>query len=366
MTTTAVEKAAPTPTPAAAFVGQATAIEQSRAVAEVQAAVVVAQQCPRSVQAAQEGMRESCRQQGLADRAFFRYSRGGSSITGPTIHLARELARCWGNIQYGVAELRRDDVAGESEMQAYAWDVQTNTRSALIFVVPHKRDKRGGAEKLVDLRDVYENNANNGARRLRQAIFSVLPPWYVEEAKALCTATLEHGAGDKPLAQRVADAVALFDGLGVKPDQLEQRLGRDRDRWTGHDLAQLRVTYNSLRNGEITVDEEFPPQRVSADEITQRATAPPAATPPTAKGKPIGATQSKRMHALCNELGLTDRAKRLAVTSTAVGRAVDSSNDLTADEASTLIDRLVDLQNLDPEERPLVIAEMAEGEVQSP
>jgi hypothetical protein len=74
-------------------------------------------------------MRESCSQKGLAERAFFRYSRGGSQITGPSVHLARELARCFGNVQYGIAELRRDDEHGESEMQAFAWDVQTNTRA---------------------------------------------------------------------------------------------------------------------------------------------------------------------------------------------------------------------------------------------
>lgn len=104
-------------------IGQGTAVEQSRAAAEVQAAVVVAQQCPRNIQQAVAEMRESCRQPYLAERAFYRYGRGGSTVTGPSVHLARELARCWGNIQYGLVELRRDDEYGQSEMQAFAWDV---------------------------------------------------------------------------------------------------------------------------------------------------------------------------------------------------------------------------------------------------
>jgi hypothetical protein len=99
------------------MIGQATAVEQARAVAEVQGAIVVAQQCPRSSPTPSPQMRESCAQKGLAERAFFRYSRGGGQITGPSVHLARELARCWGNMQYGIAELRRDDAKGESEMQ---------------------------------------------------------------------------------------------------------------------------------------------------------------------------------------------------------------------------------------------------------
>jgi hypothetical protein len=264
------------PTPS--HLGQATAIEQSRAVAEVHAAIVVAQQCPRSIQAAMAAMRESCAQTALAERAFFRFPRGGQTVSGPSVHLARELARCWGNIQYGIAELRRDDEGGYSEMQAFAWDVQTNTRSAQIFVVPHKRDNRGGPQKLNDLRDVYENNANNGARRLREAIFAVLPPWFVEEAKDLCTRALTEGGG-KPLAQRIADAIKAFEGLGITADQLVQKLGRPSGKWTEHDVAQLQVTYKSLQRGEVTVDEEFPPPRVTASEIT-KAPAPAAVSSP--------------------------------------------------------------------------------------
>src|SRR5262245_12533080 len=106
---TALDRIAAPAVPTPGFLGQATAIEQSRAVAEVQAAVIVAQQRPRNVNAAVNEMRAACQQPGLAERAFFRYSRGGGQVSGATIHLARELARCWGNIQYGIAELRRDD-----------------------------------------------------------------------------------------------------------------------------------------------------------------------------------------------------------------------------------------------------------------
>lgn len=250
------------------FLSQSTAVEQARAVAEVQAAVIVAQKVPRDLSGAVEQMRLSCRQMGLAERAFFRFPRSGTTVSGPSVHLARELARCWGNVQYGLIELRRDDIGKYSEMQAWAWDVQTNTRSSSTFVVPHKRDKKGGPETLVDMRDVYENNANQGARRLREAIFSILPPWFTEEAKELCHQTMQAGASDKPIAQRIADAIKMFDDAGVRVDRLEARLGRPRGEWTAHDLAQLVVSYKSLQQGTVTVDEEFPQERVTVDDIT--------------------------------------------------------------------------------------------------
>lgn len=238
--------------------GQGTLIEQSRAAAEVYASVLAAKQCPRDVHTAQREMEQVCGMTTLAERAFFRFPRSGAMLTGPSVHLARELARCWGNLHHGVSELRRDDGHGQSEMQAFAWDLESNARAAHIFIVPHKRDKRGGPETLVDMRDIYENNANNGARRVREAIFAVLPFWFVEQAQALCRKTLAEGGGE-PLPQRINKAIQLYAELGIRREQLEGKLGQGSSRWTDVDVAALAVTYQSIQRGEVTKEQEFPP-----------------------------------------------------------------------------------------------------------
>lgn len=256
--------------------GQATAVEQSRAVAEVQAAIVVAQQCPRNVALAIDMMRESCQRKELAERAFFSYKRGklpngkDNIVGGPSVHLARELARCWGNIQYGLREMRRDEDA--SEMLAFAWDVQTNARCDNIVINPH-RGYSGGRE-LTELRDVYENNANVGARRVREAIFAVLPAWYVEEAIARCNHTLVHGDG-KPLPLRRASAIEVFGNLGVTLGQLEARFGPS-EQWDERAVAQLLIAHRSITRGEITKDEAFPAAGVTAADILATPQAPAA------------------------------------------------------------------------------------------
>jgi hypothetical protein len=248
-------------------VGQGTAVEQSRAVAEVQAAVMVAQQLPRVQAAAVHRMQETCKNPGLAKRAFYSFPRGGQTVSGPTIRLAKELARCWGNVHYGLNELRRDDEFGQSEMQAWAWDLESNQRVSTTFIVPHLRTARGKTEKLTDTRDIYELNTNNGNRRLREMIFSVLPEWYVDEAQGLCTATLKHGGG-VPLAKRAAEAIEAYQQRGITRDQLEQQRGRKVEQWTDMDLAQLDILYQSIGRGEITVQEAFPPARVTAADLT--------------------------------------------------------------------------------------------------
>jgi hypothetical protein len=245
--------------------GQGTLVEQSRAQAEVMAAMMAAKQAPRDEQRAQDRMEQVCRMTALAERAFFRFPRGKETVSGASVHLARELARCWGNVHYEVKELSRDDLRGESEMQALAWDLETNTRDASIFIVPHKRDtRRDGPKPITDMRDIYENNANAGARRLRECIFAVLPLWYVEAAKDLCNATLKDGGG-VPLPQRIAKALDMFEAIHVTRAQLERKIGRGTADWNEHDVASLQPIYSSIQRGEISRDVEFPPE---ADPVT--------------------------------------------------------------------------------------------------
>lgn len=328
-------------------VGQATAVEQSRAVAEVQAAIIVAQQVPRDIQASMAQMRDSCQQTALAERAFFRYRRAGSQITGPSVHLARELARCWGNVQYGIGELHRDDMLGQSEMQAWAWDVQTNTRSSSVFIVPHRRDVSDGTRTLTAMRDIYENNANAGARRVRETIFAVLPPWFTEEAKDICNRTLAEGGG-KSLAQRIDEAVTAYEGMGIERRRLEDRVGKPVGRWDGHDVAQLGVVFTSLQRGEVTREEEFPTERVTGAEITGQQAQQPAQPeqpeqPDVGRESPLLNTSgqlARHMFGLFGQVGITDKAERLAYVSDVVGREVTTSRDLTDADAERVVESL--------------------------
>ena len=293
---TAVTTAEPKPPAQGAGASEATLIEQTRAVAQVQGALVVAQQRPRDEIAARNRMEQACQQPTLAERAFFRFPRGGSQISGPSIHLATELARCWGNLDYGIAELRRDAVKRESEMMAYAWDLETNQRNSSMFIVPHKRDQRGGPVALVDIRDVYENNANAAARRVRECIFRVLPTSFVEVAKEICATTLREGGG-VPIEERRATLLESFNDLGVSRKRIEAKMGRAADRLTAFDIGTLRVIYQSIRRGEATVAQEFPgsntPEASAAALRDQaRAGGEPAPAPDKAVPAPALSEQS--------------------------------------------------------------------------
>lgn len=248
---------------------QATAIEQARAVAEVQAAVTVAQAIPRDAQRAVAEMRDSCGRLAMASRAFYSVPNRGN---GPTVHLARELARIWGNLDYSVRELRRDDEAGESEVLAVAWDQQTNVRSSRSFIAPHQKmvgkgsDKR--REKILDLEDVYRNNQSVGAKAVRECIFSVMPRWFVEEAQDICRRTLDEGEG-VPLGDRIAAMLKAFGELGIDTPRLEARTGKKRGQWDAGDVAQLGIDYSSITRDHVPAEDLFPhvEQTVSTAEL---------------------------------------------------------------------------------------------------
>lgn len=294
-TPVAVDQPAPighTP-PVSLAASQGTTIEQSRAVAEAQAAVILAQTCKRDVHDARARMLTACSQPYVAEDAFYNFKRGTTRVRGLTVDIARMLAGCWGNIEFGITELARDDRAGVSEMKAWAWDVETNTRASSTFIVPHRRDRTeqqpDGSKKAVQdtldtLRDVQDNNANIAGRRLRQALFSVLPAPFVEEARVEIEKTIRKGDG-KPLPDRIAAAIEVFSGLGVDVDRIEQKLGKTSDRWTEFDVVELVVSHRSIMRGEATADDEFPQRRVTAADIDD----PPEPDPPGA-GEDVAAS----------------------------------------------------------------------------
>lgn len=230
------------------------AIEASRAIAEAQGKLVIAKRFPRDEVAAYAKAMEACQRPTMAEKAFYSFPRGGQTVEGPTIRFAEELARCWGNIDYGIKELSQDD--GKSEMQAYAWDLETNAQSVQNFTNPHQREQGKKMVTLTSQRDIYENNANMATRRLRSRILAILPAWFVEDAIAECKRTLS-GRNDTPLIDRVKKMVVQFAKLGVTQEQIERRLKRKVDTMTADDFTEYVGIYNAIKGGESKIAEWF-------------------------------------------------------------------------------------------------------------
>lgn len=238
------------------------AIEASRAIAEAQGKLVIAKRFPRNEVDAYAKAMEACQRPTMAAKAFYSFPRGGQTVEGPTIRFAEELARCWGNIDYGIKELSQDD--GKSEMQAYAWDLETNAQSVQNFTNPHQREQGKKMVKLTTQRDIYENNANMATRRLRSRILAILPSWFVEDAIEECKKTLA-GRNDTPLIDRVKKMVVAFAKIGVTQEQIERRLKKKIDTMNADDFVEYTGIFNAIKQGESKIADWFESTPVASD-----------------------------------------------------------------------------------------------------
>jgi hypothetical protein len=172
-------------------------------------------------------------------------------------------------VQFEVAELSQDLANHQSEMLAWAWDMETNVRVQRKKIIPHVRDsKERGQQTITDFREIGENLGNWAARQPRECIKDILPPWYLDEIRKAFTETRTQSLKNKPIEVVRADAIGTFDGINVSREQLERFLDRPSGRWSVHDIARLRVTFTAIENGEIRIEDEFPPESLKAADVT--------------------------------------------------------------------------------------------------
>jgi hypothetical protein len=251
-------------TPALAPPTAASAALVQREVAEVQAAMIIAQRFPRDPVRAMERILTACTRETLAQEAMYQYARGGTDIEGASIRLVEEIGRNWGNILCGVSEIERR--GSYSECLAFAWDLETNFRDEKRFQVKHWRDRKGGGGYVVtDERDIYEVIANQGARRKRACLLAVIPADVSDSAIEQCKQTLTTKVQITP--QRIASLVKTFEALGVTRAMIEKRIQRRVETITPALMVNLSKVYNSLKDGMSTPSEWFEVEETKDAEV---------------------------------------------------------------------------------------------------
>jgi len=237
----------------------------SRQAQEVQAAILLAKKFPRDEMDSYNKIRKACQRKGLAESAEYSYPRGGKKVTGASIRLAESMARTWGNLDCGVIELSRE--VGNSQMMAYAWDLETNTRRTMIFNVGHTRDVTGGSKKLTTSRDIYEMTANMGSRRLRACILAIIPADIVDDAVTECRKTLS-GSYEEPLKDRAKKMLAAFeDKFQVSKEMIENHFSYKLEVLTENDYLTLISIFNSLKDGMSKREDWFVVKHVANSSI---------------------------------------------------------------------------------------------------
>ena len=249
------------------------AVASAGEIARVQAQLVYAASRPRNEQRAVDRMLNSFQRQSLAEVSVYQYARGGS-ITGLSIRAAEAMAIAWGNMDFGLRELEQKN--GESTVEAFAWDLETNVRRSITFRVQHYRETKRGRVKLEDSRDIYEMVANQGSRRVRACILAVIPRDIQEAVMAQVENTMRASFDITP--EYLKKWLAAFEKFGVTKDQIEARIQRRIDTITPAQMTGLVNIYNSLKDGIGNVADFFEVQQNTQKAMTLADKAKAAAT----------------------------------------------------------------------------------------
>lgn len=268
----------------------AVAIEQERAIAEAQGQLTLAKKFPRSMAAATADFMEACKSKEFAETAFYSVPNRGS---GPSIRLAEEAARCYGNFVYGHRELSRTE--GKSEIEVYAWDMEKNNRSSRQITVMHVVDTKHGPKKLTDQTDIDNKIANVASKQMRGRILALMPKHMIAAGVAQAKLTLA-GGGERPLGERLVAMTSAFKKFGVTSDMLVKHLGHPVDNTTIDELADLMGIFNAIKDGAkaseyFPHDDTKPESGAASLAATAKASAEatPAATRRTSASKPAQA-----------------------------------------------------------------------------
>lgn len=241
------------------------AIESSRATQEVMASMLAAKRFPRDEIQAEQKIMKACMRPGLAEEAIYEFTRGGSTVTGPSIRLAESLKQYWGNIDSGWRELERRGL--ESTVLAFAWDKETNVRAERTFTVKQLRDVKEFIDgkptgkriqkPITDERDIYENNANQAARRMRACILELIPGDIVEGAVKQCEQTLV--SKEKVTDESIGAMLKGFAQFHVTKEMVEVFLGRKLtvESVSPAMMVRLRNIFKSLKDGVAKVQDFF-------------------------------------------------------------------------------------------------------------
>lgn len=230
-------------------------LESAKAIGQLQSAMAIAKRFPRDEVAAISRITAAAGRRRLAEQAMYEYAKGGTSVAGPSIRAAEAIAGAWGNLTSGITEIKRDSVKKESVMLAYAGDLETNVWKSLEFTVKHEIDTRNGPKPLTSGRDIYERIMNDGSRRLRNCLISIIPGDVVETFLDKCNETLSKD--DKPLKERIIAMLKVMQEFHVTQPMIENQYQCKAEAISERQLASLRRIYQSLKDGFGRVEDYF-------------------------------------------------------------------------------------------------------------
>jgi hypothetical protein len=312
----------------------------AREEAELKGAIVSARHFPRNEADAFAKLTRSAQRPSFARGARYLFPRGGRDIEGPSVKLAREAARCWGNIRYGVRLVSLDDKF--VHVKGWALDLETNAHvemedkfERLIF-----RKKTGWTKP--DERDLRELINKRGAICVRNAILQIIPPDIIDEMMVTVRKTIVDAAKDiikEDKDAAVRTIVVAFDAFGVKTGMIETYLGHNLETITPEELTDLRAVYTAINDGQAKVADYF---KNGGRETSEAASELDAAAQETAKMEEFAKASEAQLTVYLKKLADVKTKKALAEWNKAYGATL--AEKLLPEHEAQVIEKLKEIE----------------------
>lgn len=236
---------------------------QDKAMIDMQ--IATAKKYPRNVQRAiQNSMAIITLDVATAQTCNYSVPRGGKSISGPSVHLAKILAQNWGNMRIEAKVVATDDKHVTS--QAICLDLETN----LAIKVEIKRSIVGKFGRYNDDMITMTGNAGNSIA-LRNAVLAVIPKGIVDKCYTTAKQMITGDVSDetKLIAKRKQVADGLKDTYSVSEKEILAAVGKQAiNHVTPDDIISLIGIGQAIRDGDTTVEQAFKGAKGPADTVT--------------------------------------------------------------------------------------------------
>lgn len=260
--------------------------------AEINQSIATARRFPRQLTSVKLAMMSfATLDQETAESCFYTLPRGGKNIQGPSVRLAEIAISCYGNLRVA-SRVISTVTTGDSPhvvIQAVAMDLEKN-----VSISIEKRRRIVGKRKaggVIDEDDINLASNAGSAIALRDAVFKVVPLALI---KPVFDAARKVAIGDeRTLNDRRAKCMETFAKMGIPKERVLHKLEKKSIEDIGlSELETLIGFYNALKEGEVRIDEAFPPIATAAtsdlkESVAPKSPAPVADRPVTPAAAPI-------------------------------------------------------------------------------
>lgn len=232
--------------------------------AEIESAYIMALKKPRSWADVRAKILEACKRPVFAEKAEYKKPiGGGKTLNGPSVRFAETAVQAAGNIRTVATVIYEDE--NVRKVSVRVTDLENNISYSkeitLQKTVERKKVKEGQqvfGTRLNSYGDtVYIVEATEDELAVKQAAqeskivrncgLKLIPGDIIEEAMHVAKETRAKGVDPKAESNKIVDA---FNGLGIKPSEIEKYLGKPIAQLVVADIDDLRGIFTAIREGE--------------------------------------------------------------------------------------------------------------------